>query len=372
MTLNGIITIVRTVLVRTLPYKSNEKYEVIPLDELLQIDKLPFKITRAMMLDIVYTAQMLSSYEEASIEVERHYGFSISPTLVRKVTVLIGNLIFQNDLEKALKTEKNIVNSIDNKSSKMEGILYILTDGAAINTRVQDKNGSTWRENKLGMAFSSDNVIKRGRSEKSGHKIIKKEYTSFIGSANDFGKFIYQIAINQGYGQYKTVIILSDGATWIRNLCHLLFPDAIQILDLYHLEENVYNFAKCIFKNVEIKYKHWSKMIIKYIVDGNIEKAIKEIENINPKKIPKNTVNLLGYIINNIDKINYKEYKEKGYYIGSGSIESGNKTILQRRLKQAGMRWGVNSAQALLTIRAKVESGLWQEVKRLVFNTDFN
>ena len=75
-----------------------------------------------------------------------------------------------------------------------------------------------------------------------------------------------------------------------------------------------------------------------------------------------------GYLINNKDKMSYNSYKFKGYYIGSGAIESANKVILQRRLKQAGMRWSVPTAQAVLSLRAKVESGMWDEVKFLVLN----
>ena len=70
-------------------------------------------------------------------------------------------------------------------------------------------------------------------------------------------------------------------------------------------------------------------------------------------------VNLHGYISNNIKNIDYVAYQKKGYFIGSGAIESGNKIILQDRLKRAGMRWNTPTAQALLTLKTKAESGLW-------------
>jgi len=369
MTLNGILSIKRTHLSRTLPYnKKTEKAEIVPLDELLQIDKLPFKMTKLVMLEVAYEAQRSNSYREASEELYKKLSYQISISLVRDVTIFIGNLVFQKDLKKALETERNMVNSIPKVKEKIKGVLNIMLDGAALNTRIEDKNGSTWRENKLGMSFASTNVIKRGTKEKNGYTITKKEYTAYIGTAEDFGKFLYQIAINQGYGLYETINVLGDGAVWIWNLCNLLFPDAVQILDKYHLDENIYDFAKFVFKNNEEKYKSWAKMIIQYIMDDKLSKVYKEIDKINVKSIPKNVVNLRNYIKNNESRIDYKTYKEKGYYIGSGPIESGNKTVLQKRLKQAGMRWSVESAQPLLSLRAKVESGLWVEVKKLVMN----
>ncbi|MDR1622158.1 MAG: ISKra4 family transposase, partial [Synergistaceae bacterium] len=63
----------------------------------------------------------------------------------------------------------------------------------------------------------------------------------------------------------------------------------------------------------------------------------------------------------NAANIDYPAYIAKGYFIGSGAIESGNKLVLQQRLKQPGMRWNVETAQSLLTLRAKAESDLWEK-----------
>ena len=368
MTLNGILSIKRTLLCRTLPSDDEYKAEIAPLDELLQIDILPFKMTKSVMLEVAYMAQMLSSYEEATEELRKKLGYDISRTLVRKVAVFVGNLVYQHDLKKALKTERNIMNSMPDIKEKIDADVYILMDGAALNTRIEDKNSSTWRENKLGMSFVSINVIKRGTNAENGYTITKKEYTAFIGSTAEFAKFVYQIAINQGYGKYERTVVLGDGAAWIRTICNEKFPDAIQILDFYHLEENIYDFAKYIFKNRVKKYKPWAEMIKEHILEQRISAALSEIKKYSNKKSLPGVVNLERYIKNNIDRINYKEYKENGYFIGSGAIESANKTILQKILKQAGMRWSVETAQAILTLRAKVESGLWHQVKHLVMN----
>jgi hypothetical protein len=73
--------------------------------------------------------------------------------------------------------------------------------------------------------------------------------------------------------------------------------------------------------------------------------------------------------LNNIKNIDYATYEKRGWYIGSGAIESGNKLILQRRLKQSGMRWNTKTVQFLLTLVSKEESGLWNsEVLNSVLN----
>jgi hypothetical protein len=241
------------------------------------------------------------------------------------------------------------------------GVLYIQADGAALNTRTKDKEGSTWRENKLGMVFSSDQIKRRvNKKGETVSKIEKKEYTSYVGSAQEFKKHLFACAVRNGYGRYKETVLLGDGAIWIRTIAEELFPDAIQILDLFHLCENIYHYAKAIFKNDETKYKPFAEELIEKFKNGEKNAALKIIKSLKNRKLPKGTVNLCTYVANNINKVDYKEYKEKGYYVGSGAIESGNKVVLQKRLKLAGMRWNDLSAQYLLSLRAKFESNLWR------------
>jgi len=66
--------------------------------------------------------------------------------------------------------------------------------------------------------------------------------------------------------------------------------------------------------------------------------------------------------------VDYPKYKEMGYFVGSGAVESDNKVILQRRLKQSGMRWSVQGTQFLLSLRAKVESNRWFDVESLLLS----
>ena len=146
------------------------------------------------------------------------------------------------------------------------------------------------------------------------------------------------VAVKAGYCRVKKIVIISEMvATWIRNACKEIFPDAIQILDKYHLEENLYSYAKYKYGEDKKKYTKWVKTIMKNIETGMKEKAIKILKKEKYDNLPAGVPNILGYINNNINKIDYKEYKEKGYFVGSGAIGSGNKIVVQRRCKQAGM-----------------------------------
>ena len=142
-----------------------------------------------------------------------------------------------------------------------------------------------------------------------------------------------------------------------------LFPDSQQILDFYHLCENVNTYAKHLYGSEPHQYADWANETCAMLKKSRWQDVLNDLDN---RKKPSNCpVDLYGYITNNIPNIDYVSYLDEGYFIGSGAIESGNKSVLQQRLKQAGMRWNVQTAQYLLTLRAKYKSGLWiQEVER--------
>jgi len=330
-------------------------HKEIPLDESIGLSRLPYKMTTELMLETAYYCQNQSSFSDGSSMLKRATGIDVNKETAREITEKIGGSVFESDT----KNGEHLLNNMHEiemyqEKEKADKTLYIMTDGAAVNTRIEDENGSTWRECKSVIAFTNKDLIKR---KDGGNIIVNKECASFIGSAEDFRGYVLNVAVNAGYGKVKDVVIIADGAAWIRNMCKELFPDATQILDLYHLKENIYTYAKHKFAHNEKEYVPWAEDFIDKIEKGESKKVLKLLPK--EEKLPLGVVNLRTYIENNIDKINYPEYKNNGWFVGSGAIESANKVIVQRRLKQSGMRWSVAGAQALLSLRAKVESNLW-------------
>jgi hypothetical protein len=299
------------------------------------------------------------SFDRAAEVMKRVYKIKINRETIREITEDVGTRVFKRDELNAGQLLANIQNiEVEEKSA---GVVYVMPDGAAVNTRTKDKSGSTWRENKTVIAFSSKDLIKR---KDEGNIIVRKDIAPLIGTSDELKKFALSVAVSAGYGRLNETVVIGDGATWIRNMSDEIFPDAVQILDLYHLKENIYKFAKYILNdNAEIV--KWAETVIDkienhYAVDAALS-MIPVVEN-----LPDNIPNLRVYIENNRSKINYPLYLEKGYFVGSGAIESIQKTIVHQRLKRAGMRWNVDGAQAMLTLRAKDESRRWADVENEV------
>jgi hypothetical protein len=339
------------------------------MDDCLGIGRLPFKMSAELMLEVAFWAQNQCSFQRAEEAIMRVRGLKVNDDTVRKVTDAVGNRVFLADVARAADAMARLdAGGLRFPERRKAGTLYLETDGAALNTRTKDSDGSTWRENKLGVAFSSDNI--RHWTDARGdrqHKVLKREYASFIGNSSEFKAHMLALAIRNGYGLYGNTVILSDGATWIRNMKNELFPDSQQILDFYHLCENVCAYAKHVFSMVEADYRPWTDRVCDLLKKGCHKAVLKELSDNTAPNAANSPVNLAAYIENNSDNIDYPSYEKKGFFIGSGAIESANKTVLQRRLKGAGMRWNPATAQPLLTLIAKYESGLWaSDVEALI------
>jgi hypothetical protein len=316
-----------------------------------------------MMIEVAYWAQNQCSYQAAEDAIFKIFSVRINDDLIRKVTNYIGSIIFNNDTIDA-NINYDLLQSGKLKYDNKKDInnLYIEIDGSAINTRIINKDKTTWRENKLCVVFNSNNIRfwHDKKSNELRHTINKREYCSYIGSVDIFKKYVFSTALKNGLTRAKDIILINDGATWIRNIKEELFPEAQQILDFFHLSQHLYDFAKVYFDQIENKYKPWVEKLKTMFRSGYHMQAINDINKLKKKRnSDKLLVNLCTYLQNNINNINYKSYIDRGFFIGSGAIESGNKVVLQKRLKGAGMRWDTTTAQTLLTLKSKIESNLW-------------
>ena len=316
------------------------------------------------MIEIAFWGQNQNSYNQAKNMLEKYRNIVLGTDSILKVTEYVGKIVFEEDCIESQNTYNNIANISTVEKEKNKEILYGSIDGCAVNTRIEDENGSTWKENKLGMFFDSKDLYKR--KDKS-NMIINKTFTTFFGCVENFKQHFYNLAVKKDYLSYKTVIFITDGATWIRTMLNELFPDAIQILDKFHLLENINNYAKVIFKDNTVKIKNFVERTYERIINKEFDLIYKELKKHENICLPVGTVNLESYIKNNDGKMDYRYYETQGWFVGSGAIESANKTVVQRRTKQPGMRWSIKGGQYILTLRAKEESNLWdEEVKKRI------
>lgn len=142
------------------------------------------------------------------------------------------------------------------------------------------------------------------------------------------------------------------------------FPGSIQIVDLYHARQHLWDLARKLHPNDEASQKAWMKTHQKRMLDkGKIEKlvgALRSIETTNPELAEKIRIEA-DYFEKNADRMRYPKFRLQHLFVGSGVIEAGCKTVIGARLKQSGMFWTVRGANAILALRCCQLNGRFED-----------
>jgi len=200
--------------------------------------------------------------------------------------------------------------------------------------------GGVWRDAKLGVIYNRN--FKGQVNERS-------YYASFECSA-DFGPMILALARRFGVTEHDILEALGDGAEWIWIEFAKAFPRAVQVLDYYHLLENLGTFAKARYCGNEIQVKKWLGLQHENLLDrGDVMRVVKDMNTWQPTSKSDQEMKRIkiNYVVTNASRANYKELREFGFDIGSGIMESGCKTM-KARLGGPGMRWEEPGAAAIL------------------------
>lgn len=166
-------------------------------------------------------------------------------------------------------------------------------------------------------------------------------------------------------GPYPYVQVVKsrrDGASWIWEVARVNFPTAVWILDLYHAFEHVNEVAAMIYPKESPsagRAKKWRKWLKADKVDHFI-KMVAELAESRPTQKDE-ILGALQYFRKNRDRMLYATFQKAGYFVGSGVVEAGCKTVIGKRAKQSGMFWHVQGAQNVLATRCAVFGRLFDD-----------
>ncbi len=221
-------------------------------------------------------------------------GLEVTTKSVERTAEAIGAAIAQREqaeIQKALQLE------LPGVAGEPLRVLYVQMDGTGVPVVKKEtvgRKGKTdgqpahTREVKLGCVFTQTTWDQEGYPIRDPDSTT---YTGAIESAEEFGRRIYAEACGRGWSRALQKVVIGDGAEWIWNLVALHFSDAIQIVDLYHARQHLWEVARKRYPNDEGKQKAWMKIHQKRLLDrGKIEKlvaALRSIESDNPEVAEK-------------------------------------------------------------------------------------
>ena len=149
----------------------------------------------------------------------------------------------------------------------------------------------------------------------------------------------------------------------IWNIATAKFPEATQIVDLFHAREHLHDLARSLEFMLGDQKQEWLAARLEDLDYGDID-GICAAARVYPlggvKKDELDTA--LGYFENNSPRMRYNWFRSRGLFVGSGAVESGCKAVIGQRLKLSGMHWTVAGAGAIAALRCREASSQWQTV----------
>ena len=309
---------------------------------------------------MVARAGSRSTFKDARDDLKVYAGVEVSAKDVERIAEVVGE-----DMERWAASEREILIKKEPplRAKEQIPVLYVSYDGtgvpmvaAALQGRKgkQPDGSSITREVKLGCVFTQTATDDKNRP------IRDPALTSFVGAietAEVFGWRIYAEAVRRGLFTAKKVAVLGDGAAWIWNIA-MHFPQAIQIIDLYHAREHLSNLCKILGGPEQVvaerRQNYWNIMDA-----GDIESILSAVREALPEDLDlrEKAETELGYLENNSNRMRYAKFRALGLFVGSGVVEAGCKTVIGQRLKQSGMEWSVRGANAISALRCVFHSG---------------
>ena len=168
----------------------------------------------------------------------------------------------------------------------------------------------------------------------------------------------------------KPLICVMDGERQLWNLAQEWFPRAIGILDLFHALKRLWEVADCLPAKESSEAEQFVTHHLRMLLEGKVGYVLRRfrqlVKQYDLKGEKKKTVqSAITYYENNQDHMRYDEYLAAGYPIASGVAEGACKHLVKDRMERAGMRWELEGAQAMLSLRAVYLNGLWDHIHRL-------
>jgi len=308
-----------------------------------------------------------STFKEGRDDLKIYAGITVSAKDVERVAEQIGE-----QMEAWSQAEQKEVLRRDEAQEWVEKtipIMYVCYDGTGVPMIKKELKGrkgkqadgsARTREAKLGCVFTQTTTDEKGRP------VRDPASTSFVGAieeAREFGWRIYAEALRRGLRTAQRVVVLGDGAQWIKTIALLHFYGAILIVDLYHARQHVSDLCRILFPGQENQIVRHRMRWWTDLDKGSIEKIISEAS----KKLPlgrrsrKKAKKELAYLERNKDRMRYSDFRAQGLFVGSGVVEAGCKTVIGSRCKQSGMEWSVRGANAIISLRCIMMSNRLEE-----------
>ena len=304
------------------------------------------------------SAAALVSFEESHALLHELAGVEVSVSQVQRAAETLGAEIAADE------------RACLEKTGEVAPTMYLGMDGTGAPVRPSEVAGRSGkqpdgsartREAKVVAIWTAESRGEEGQPMRDPGSIT---YSSAIESAaapdsspqrSDLAERVLREATRRGFPEAPRCVVLGDGSAWIWNTAAELFPQAIQILDRFHIKQTLYRTAHAIFGTTGDEAKTWATARCTELDDGKLQAIVHALRPHADSSAE--AAKCMMYILRNRARMRYPTFHAQGLCTSTGVLEAGCKVVIGTRLKRSGMHWTVSGANSIIALRCCKLSG---------------
>jgi len=200
---------------------------------------------------------------------------------------------------------------------------------------------------------------------KAGERVVKTRNLSYFSrktSSEEFERLSLGEMHRRGVENAKAVAAVMDGAEWLQSFTDYHCPKAVRILDFAHAAEHINQIGEFLHGEHSSESKVWLEKHLHGLKHEGPKKMLLEFQKLQRKHPQEQVVSgNLAYLKKREEQIQYPNFQAQGWPIGSGIVESGNKLVVESRLKGSGMHWHERHVNPMLALRTMICSKRWKQ-----------
>lgn len=238
------------------------------------------------------------------------------------------------------------------------GMVYILEEG--------------WKELKVGTVFEvtmQPGIDPESKEAMATPTAQALSYVAHLGGPTAFGTLLWSDARRRDWWGAVETEVVGDGAAWIWNLTNLHFGESTQIVDWYHAKSHLVAVGRLLYGEDDTAFHHWLQKQERLLYQGHARRIGNELlaEVTSRPHVAQELQAEAHYFLKHQRRMCYMAFREAGWVIGSGMVESGIKQY-KSRFAGPGMRWSRTGIERLIPVRSAILSGRfdqrWEQIRR--------
>jgi len=330
-----------------------------PLDEQLKLSNhswTPETIKQMMRLGVE-----IASYPRAAASFAELSGVAVSKSSLQRLVCEYGGKVVKEEAAEAqamvqAPAKEGVEVAWRQIPTPDSETMSVSHDGVMVPIR-----GEGYKEVKV----VSVAEVQAGIDPESGEqqvKLTQQSYRAGLWDAATFANQQWAETERRGVSKAKRVACIADGAAWIWQIVLMCFSPCFEILDWWHASQRLWTIANCAFSD-PAQAAAWVEAQKALWAHGQLRTFFHNVRCLFPRTtpLPDSVGDAIRYLFHQRQRMRYAYFRQLGLPIGSGTVESACKVVVQARLKQAGMRWSRNGAQAMLALRCALLSDRWEQ-----------